>query len=1040
MNEEDLVAFTVIAILVSSVILGGLVTGRTLGIGEAYEDQEKTIDAENHTLSLDSEGEGTLMVDGEEVSVPYEQDHPEGEKLGLEAVPDAGHNFYRWDGDNEETALVFDGQDDYVDVDFGNYSTSYLEVSVLVKTYSSSNQRILNTPGDESWSLYLYQNQPSVNIYGGDHHNFDTTLERGKWYEVRCVYDNGSVTMQVNGETIGTETLHSGPLEFTDLEFGRQDEEKYLHGGMVEAAVSTGEDSIGNWTLYEGGGGTVNDRSGQGNHGDIIGADWSHVPVNLEFPADDDMVETPYHPEETDLGDGGALSAWINFDTVGTSQYMGSWGDPRLYVGDSGEGNLQTGFGDDYEVVGGNLSIGRWHHLVVTNDGTTTIGYLDGEKIHSYTSSFSGTNDDFLIGDVIGADGIQGCVDEVRIYDRNLTEVEVGDLYQRKHIENGLVAYWPLDQGVGKTIFDESENGHHGDILGAEWSDYPAVTKETREIVMNGDRGLTVEFYQKPKVGTLPAENVTHTGAELHGNITDVDHPDGSEVHFEYKEAGEDWNRTLPVSTDGEFYTSDPVGFSHSNGYAHINEPIEKGESSVFRYHELGSGCDLKPHLRSRSTEKVGGTSSIWEGYTEDIPSGREFEVMVEFNEDSNVNISIDGGSRYSDIDIGDGYEKIYFTSYEYSGSTGEDSLRLLNSKHMDSNGTFSYKLSGLSAGEKYEYRAVTYDDGEKITGEYESFETRSLSAEVDTYPATNITHRGVKLHGELTNLTHPHGAEVHYEYKEAGEDWNRTLPVSTDGEFYTSDPVGFSHSNGYAHINEPIEKGESRVYRYHELGSECDFRPHLRSRHTEEDGGEVFIWSGYVEDIPDVREFEVEVEFNKDSTVNISIDGESRYSGIEVGGDLEEVYFTSYEYSGSSSQDSLRLLNSKQMDSNGTFSYQLSDLSSGTEYEFRAAAYVGGERMIGGNQSFETDSITSEVDTHPATNVTHVGAKLHGELTNLAHPDGAEVYYEYKRTGGDWNRTLQVSTDGDFHTSDPVGFSHSNGYAHINEPIEKGE
>jgi len=1020
-------------------ISGGMaivVSAETRGINESEEK----------TLTIDEPiGEGTVEVDGEEVGLPYEETYTEGEKVEIEAVPGEGSRFYKWTGDLGETALLFDGEQDHVDIDMGDYSTSHLEVRTMVMSDSFANQRVVNTPEDESWSFYLFENQPSVNIYEGDHHNFDFTLESGEWYDLTFVYNDGDVTVSVDGEAIGTETLHTGDLQFSDLEFGRRDDESYFEGGIAEVEmVINGDDQIGHWSIYEGQGETIRDQSGHENHGNISGAEWIDVKPFLEFDGDDDHVDTPLTPDEADLGDGGSLSAWIKFDSVGTSRYTGSWGDPRLYVGDSGDGDLQTGFGDDWSDEGsGSLSSNIWHHLVVTNDGSNTIGYLDGEEIHSYSSSLSGTNEDFLIGNVVGTNGIQGLMDDVRVYDRDLSAKEVTELYERKNIEDGLLAYWPMNEGIGGTVYDESGNEKDGDIRGAEWTDYLSVAEKTKNITMGRDRELTPFFYQNSSVQTKPAEEVTHTGAELHGNITDVDHPEGAEVHFEYREAGEDWRRTIEVSADGDFYSSDPVGYAHDNGDVHIDQPLERGESRVYRYYEMGSGCDLRPHLRARSTEEVGGTSFIWDGYQEEIPSGREFEVEVEFTEGSEVNIWLDGELWYSGIDVEENYEKIYFTSYEYSGSSGDNSLRLLNSEHVDSDGSFSYEISGLYSGIEYEYRAVAYVDGERIVGENETFETEEITAQVATDAATNVTHVGAELHGEITGLSHPEGAEVHYEYKETGDEWpgTRTLQVAADGDFYPSDPVGFAHDNGYVHIDQPIERGGTKIYRYHELGSGCDLRPHLRSSHTDDDAGDVFVWSGTQYEVPDVREFEVEVEFTEDHEVDIWVDGELWYTGIDVGEDLEEIYFTSYEWSGSSGDNSLRLLNSDHMDSNGTFSYELSDLSSGTEYEYRAVAYVNGEKMVGDEETFETEEITAEVATDAATNVTHVGAELHGEITGLSHPEGAEFYYEYKEAGDEWpgSRTLQVVADGDFYSTDPLGFAHDNGYVHFNQPIERG-
>jgi hypothetical protein len=58
-----------------------------------------------------------------------------------------------------------------------------------------------------------------------------------------------------------------------------------------------------------------------------------------------------------------------------------------------------------------------------------------------------------------------GLIDEVRIYNRALSEEEIRYLYNR----GAPVAHWKFDEGKGNIAYDSSGNGNNGTIYGAKW-------------------------------------------------------------------------------------------------------------------------------------------------------------------------------------------------------------------------------------------------------------------------------------------------------------------------------------------------------------------------------------------------------------------------------------------------------------------------------------------------------------------------------------------------------------------------------------------
>lgn len=84
------------------------------------------------------------------------------------------------------------------------------------------------------------------------------------------------------------------------------------------------------------------------------------------------------------------------------------------------------------------INDGSWHHIVMQNNGTTTSLYVDGILNGSITDYLSvgngGFNNRFYIGKTnLSANVFKGAIDDLRIYNRTLTQLEIDSLYN-KHL------------------------------------------------------------------------------------------------------------------------------------------------------------------------------------------------------------------------------------------------------------------------------------------------------------------------------------------------------------------------------------------------------------------------------------------------------------------------------------------------------------------------------------------------------------------------------------------------------------------------------
>ena len=246
---------------------------------------------------------------------------------------------------------------------------------------------------------------------------------------------------------------------------------------------SVGDDGlIAYWPLDENSGAVVNDASGRGHHGAIRGAQWTAGISGgaLQFDGLDDFVQVPDAAELSfTRADSYSISAWVR-----VSELAGAWSgivtksrDIRPWYG------LWISPGDRWTFGGDNLA-GRhvetgWHHVVVLQDVATGQRriYVDGVLDRVGTPSDSDGPGDLLLGGAAGVNEyFDGVIDEVRIYDRALSDFEIMFFAHEfddepDPVNDGLIAYWSFDEGGGRVANDASGHGHHGAIHGAEWSD-----------------------------------------------------------------------------------------------------------------------------------------------------------------------------------------------------------------------------------------------------------------------------------------------------------------------------------------------------------------------------------------------------------------------------------------------------------------------------------------------------------------------------------------------------------------------------------------
>jgi len=197
------------------------------------------------------------------------------------------------------------------------------------------------------------------------------------------------------------------------------------------------------WKFDEGTGTTAADSSGNGNTGTLAnGPVWtSGIAGNaLYFDGIDDSV-TILDSNTLNPSSSFTVSAWVNPATTFTDFRSILVKNYRYYLYSSVAGYCGDGIplGGFSEVTNNTvcqpapLAANTWTHLSLTYDSSTLMLYRNGVAVATAAASEtpSPTTGNLQIGASQYGEYFQGLIDEVRIYNRALTNIEIQTIYQQ---------------------------------------------------------------------------------------------------------------------------------------------------------------------------------------------------------------------------------------------------------------------------------------------------------------------------------------------------------------------------------------------------------------------------------------------------------------------------------------------------------------------------------------------------------------------------------------------------------------------------------
>ena len=219
---------------------------------------------------------------------------------------------------------------------------------------------------------------------------------------------------------------------------------------VVGLPAKTKAELIAHWRFDEANDLTAYDSSTNGNTAIINGSNgepnWAagEIGYALEFDGINDSAQAADVPNlnPSQL----TIAAWVKLDTSPTAAGYDMW-VVNKYSDEDDKGYallIDTYYSEDrvgFYLGNGSsttrlrssseIAIDTWYHIAATYDGSTMKVYINGEEDNSasHTGGISTFNNHLFIGgsnlDSLYFDGI---IDEVRIYDSNMTQEQIADL------------------------------------------------------------------------------------------------------------------------------------------------------------------------------------------------------------------------------------------------------------------------------------------------------------------------------------------------------------------------------------------------------------------------------------------------------------------------------------------------------------------------------------------------------------------------------------------------------------------------------------
>ncbi|MGB5012725.1 MAG: LamG-like jellyroll fold domain-containing protein, partial [Pyrinomonadaceae bacterium] len=339
--------------------------------------------------------------------------------------------------------------------------------------YSNEFRMLLNKPSaDPSYSSYnLFIYGGALNAQSTDGSNLGNTLYytlnpvEGQWYHIAFTRQaGGQMTLYVNGVAVDSQASNpsvgytNSPLTFgnsydASLQ-GKIDElsiyDRALTGSEIQSVFNANTAGIcptgqcvsapADQTVWYRGEGNANDSQGTGNGAGFNGVTYTAGKVGQAFDLPDGNAHVQVPDSAALRPTNFTVEGWFNFSSynnefrqlIGKSSADPSYSSYVIYI----YGGLLTASSTNGVDLGNSLNYslapipGQWYHIAFTRqEGGSQTLYVNGEAVDSDTAnSIAYANTPLILGHDTGG-SIHGKIDEVSIFGRAMSAVEIQSIY-----------------------------------------------------------------------------------------------------------------------------------------------------------------------------------------------------------------------------------------------------------------------------------------------------------------------------------------------------------------------------------------------------------------------------------------------------------------------------------------------------------------------------------------------------------------------------------------------------------------------------------
>jgi len=283
--------------------------------------------------------------------------------------------------------------------------------------------RFLGDPNNAAQQMYVKINGSRI-PYDGDANNLKAPTWQMWYIDLSSLSVSNVTDLSIGFERIGA-VGGQGVVYFDGIRLYDRSRE------FITPAEPSNAGLVAHWKLDETSGLVAADSSGNGNDGTLtamVGTEWTTGVLDgaLEFDAEENYISIPVGGPYSTF----TVSLWISpaSSTDDWTTLIGAV-EPGHIIGTRGPTDLRWLYydGEDSYYDDTSVILDAWNHLAVVRDGSSVTFHLNG--VYDGEATVSGDMDFTIIGAwSAGVESFGGLMDDVRIYDRALTQEEAAGL------------------------------------------------------------------------------------------------------------------------------------------------------------------------------------------------------------------------------------------------------------------------------------------------------------------------------------------------------------------------------------------------------------------------------------------------------------------------------------------------------------------------------------------------------------------------------------------------------------------------------------